>query len=134
MKKMKIYYSPINLNLYNIFEKLTEPGIERHFLATKSMKPGDLILFHIGNQNKKFESGVYAYGIVLEEPYIYLDNPNDFCYEKNCVNVGIIDLNKEKPIIPTEEITEFIKPSIRRHLIKEEYYNTILKMLGFNNE
>lgn len=57
---MKIYYEPVNLKQWNMFEKVKHIGHIEPFLATKSIEVGDVILLHVGAQDKSYESGIYA--------------------------------------------------------------------------
>ena len=50
---MKIYFEPVNINQWNIFERVTGKGHIEPFLATKSMEEGDLVLLNVGRQNKR---------------------------------------------------------------------------------
>lgn len=131
---MAIFYSPIDVTKYNIFEKIKEPGIIEHFLATNDMELDDILLFHLGKHDSNYESGVYAYGKVVKEPYILKDHPEDYCNNQNTVDVEIIDIRDDKPFIPLSETKEFIAPYQNRHIISEQYYPFILEKLNFKVE
>ena len=96
---MNIYLEPVNVNQWNIFEKVKNIGHIEPFLATKSMEIGDLILLHVGQQNKKYESGIYAIGEIVNGPYILEDHPNDYCNNKNTVDVQITKINYANPYL-----------------------------------
>ena len=58
---MQIFFEPVNLNHWNMFEKVSGVGHVEPFIATKAMEIGDMVLLYVGCQNKKYKSGVYAY-------------------------------------------------------------------------
>ncbi|MBO7215085.1 MAG: HNH endonuclease, partial [Clostridia bacterium] len=68
---MKIYYEPINLLEWNMFEKISGIGHIEGLLATKSMENGDIILLHAGKQNRKYKSGIYSIGEIVTAPFIF---------------------------------------------------------------
>ena len=47
---MKIFYEPVNVNQWNMFEKVRAIGHIEPFLATKAMEKGDIVLLHVGKQ------------------------------------------------------------------------------------
>ncbi len=63
---MKIYFEPVNVNQWNMFEKVTGEGRVEPFLETKSMEEGDLVLLHVGSQTKQYASDIYAYGTIVK--------------------------------------------------------------------
>lgn len=71
MEIRKYYYDPVNINQWNYFEKINSQNHEETFLATKKMKIGDIIFLHVGSQDNRYPSGIYAYAEVTSEPYIY---------------------------------------------------------------
>lgn len=127
---MKIYYSPYNMLVSNIFDKITEPNAVDAFEAVRSMEVGDLILFYIGMQHQDYEDGIYAFGEVVKEPYFFIDDPEHDCYGLRCVDVRIIDVNMKKPLIPGYKVLKFFVPLNRKHIIKEECYDELLKILA----
>ena len=131
---MSIFYSPIDVNKYNIFEKIKGPGVIERFLATNDMELDDILIFHVGKQNANYESGVYAYGKVVKEPYILENHPEDYCNNQNTVDVEVIDISYDKPFIPFNETKEFIEPYQSRHRIGEEFYGFILEKLNYKVE
>ena len=84
-----IYLEPVNLKQWNMFQKVNGPGHVEPFLATKSMDLGDIVLLHVGQQEKNYESGIYAYGTIIEGPLILTDHPDDYCNGKNTVMIRI---------------------------------------------
>lgn len=127
---MNIYFEPVNVNQWNMFEKVKNIGHIEPFLATKSMTVGDMVLLHVGRQNKKYESGIYAYGEVVEGPYILKDHPQDYCNNKNTVNVRIIEMNYSFPYITHDECKNFINQFRTVHKIDKNHYEYILKLLN----
>lgn len=123
---MNIYFEPVNVNQWNIFEKVSGIGHVEPFLATKSMEEGDLVLLHVGSQNKKYESGIYAYGTIVKGPYILEDSPEDYCNNKNTCDVRIDYICYGTPLITHADSAEFIKQFRTVHMINEEYYKDIL--------
>jgi len=53
--RMNIYFEPVNVNQWNMFEKVSGVGHVEPFLAVKSMVEDDLVLLHVGSQNKKYK-------------------------------------------------------------------------------
>ena len=51
---MNIYFEPVNVNQWNMFEKVKDIGHIEPFLATKSMQIGDIVVLHVGQQNAKY--------------------------------------------------------------------------------
>ena len=131
---MAIFYSPIDVNKYNIFEKIKGPGVIERFLATNDMELDDILIFHVGKQNPNYESGVYAYGKVVKEPYILENHPEDYCNHQNTVDVEVIDIRYDKPFIPFSETKDFIEPYQSRHRISEQYHSFLLKKLNYKVE
>ena len=124
-----IYFEPVNTRQWNMFEKVSGPGHIEPFLATQSMEYGDLVLLHVGQQDKRYESGVYAYGTVVEGPFILKDHPDDYCNGKNTVMVRFDKINYTSPLITHDKCTEFIRQFRTVHRIDPEYYDAIEKIL-----
>ena len=114
---MSIYFEPVNLLQWNMFEKVKHIGHIEPFLATKDMKTGDLVLLHVGSQDKNRESGIYAYGTIVKGPFILTDSPTDYCNNKNTVNVRF-DKLCYSPIIPHEDCKQFCGQFRTVHRIK----------------
>ena len=124
-----IFYEPVNLKQWNMFEKVSGVGHIEPFLATKAMKIGDIILLHVGAQDKQYESGVYAYGTVVKGPYILEDHPEDYCNGKNSVDVSIKKIVYGHPLISHEGFKKYNKQFRTVHKIDECWYDEIMDML-----
>ena len=97
-------------------------------MATKSIEERDLVLLHVGSQNKKYESGIYAYRTIVEGPYILEDSPEDYCNNKNTCDVRIDYICYGTPLITHTDSTEFIKQFRTVHMICEEYQKEIFSI------
>lgn len=86
---MNYYFEPVNLKQWNMFNNIKHIGHIETFLAVKSMAICDLVFLYVGQQDKTKESGVYAYGEIIKEPYVLKDSPRDYCNNKNTVDVRI---------------------------------------------
>ena len=124
-----IFYEPVNLKQWDMFEKVHGPGHVEPFLATKSMSIGDTVLLHVGSQDKTVESGVYAYGTVVEGPLILKDHPEDYCNNKNTVLVKITHIVKGRPLLTHDQCKEFITQFRTVHCIDPVHYKAILEAL-----
>ena len=124
-----IYLEPINLKQWDMFRKVTGPGYTEPFLATKAMKPGDMVLFHVGQQDRRYESGVYGYGTVTTEPFIMKDHPEDYCNGKNTVMIRFDRLDYTRPIIPHASCKEFSGQFRTVHMIDPEFENLVSSWL-----
>ena len=124
------YFEPVNVNQWNMFEKVKNIGHVEPFLATASMNLGDTVLLHIGSQNKNYESGIYAVGTIVKAPYILENSPQDYCNNKLTVNVRIDKINYSYPYITHEECKAFINQFRTAHKIGEEYYALIEEGIG----
>lgn len=123
---MKIFYEPVNVNQWNMFEKVRAVGHIEPFLATKAMEKGDIVLLHVGQQNKKYSSGVYALGEIVDYPFVLENSPEDYCNNKLTVNVKIIKINYSAPYITHNEFKSFINQFRTAQKINENYYKEIL--------
>ena len=124
------YFEPVNVNQWNMFEKVKNIGHIEPFLATASMNVGDTILLHVGSQNKNYESGIYAVGTIVKAPYILENSPQDYCNNKLTVNVRIDKINYSYPYITHEECKLFINQFRTAHRISEEHYSLIKDRIG----
>ncbi len=124
---MSIFYEPVNINQWNLFEKVPGIGHVEPFLATRSMKLGDIVLLHVGSQNKEYQSGIYAFGTVIKGPYILHDHPDDYCNEKNTVDVSIDYICHGEPLFSHSEASGFIHQFRTVHRIEDRYYQFIQK-------
>lgn len=100
------------------------------FLATKAMKCGDIVLLHVGAQNKKYQSGIYAIGEVVRGPYILEDSPQDYCNNKNTVDVKIVKINYSIPYVSHEECVDYIHQFRTVHKLEEEAGDRLLELIG----
>ena len=123
------YYEPVNLNQWNMFEKVQSVGHIEPFLATSSMNVGDIVLLHVGSQNKSYESGIYAIGTIVKAPYILENSPEDYCNNKLTVDVRIDKINYSSPYITHNECKAFINQFRTVHKIDEKYYYEILRFI-----
>lgn len=128
------YFEPVNVNQWNMFEKVKNIGHVEPFLATSSMNIGDTMLLHVGSQNKKYESGIYAVGTIVKAPYILENSPQDYCNNKLTVNVRIDKINYSYPYITHEECKAFINQFRTAHKISEEHYALIENRIYENGE
>ena len=99
---MNYYYEPVNLEQWNLFEKVKSVGHIEYFLATKEMKKGDYLLLNVGQQDKSTETGVYAIAEIIMEPSILEGFVGDYCNGKLAVKSKIIRMENSKPIIDKE--------------------------------
>ena len=126
---MSIYLEPVNLKQWDMFSNVKATGHVEPFLATKTMIIGDLVLLHVGQQDKRYESGVYAYGRVVEGPFILRDHSDDYCNGKNTVMVKFERIEYDRPIIDHEHCRDFSGQFRTVHLINPAFYDQIMAML-----
>ena len=93
------------------------------------MSIGDVVLLHVGAQDRRYESGVYAFGKVVNGPYILRDHPQDYCIGKNTVDVEIVKIVRGKPLITHEECKQYIRQFRTVHRIDGIWYDEIQKKL-----
>lgn len=135
---IQCFYEPTNPLQWNLFTEIKSVGHIEKFRATQEMKAGDILLIAIGKQ-LEYENelaitkkkGIYAIGIILNNPYI-LDNKKykgDFCYNKLTVDVSIIKIRKDKPIKQLDNIN--ITGNFRAvNKINQQYNDLILTVLN----
>ncbi|HCK43256.1 MAG TPA: hypothetical protein DHW16_02480 [Ruminococcaceae bacterium] len=128
------YFEPVNVNQWNMFEKVKNIGHVEPFLATSSMDIGDTMLLHVGSQNKNYESGIYAVGTIVKAPYILENSPQDYCNNKLTVDVRIDKINYSSPYITHEECKAFINQFRTAHKISEEHYALIEERIDVNTD
>ncbi len=128
---MNCYFQPVNLKHWNIFEKVKNIGHIEVFLATKEMQIGDIMLLHIGNQVKKYEAGVYAWGVIVTRPYVLKDKPQDYCNNRLSVDVKILGIDYEKPFIKTSEHKIF-KQYRTVHKLQDKTFKLVEELLPDN--
>ena len=126
---MNIFYEPVNLTQWNMFEAVKSVGHEEPFLATQAMEIGDCILLHVGQQDKRYRSGVYAIGEVISTPAILNNRPNDYCNNKLSVWVRIMRINYTEPYISHETCKEFVNQFRTVHKIETIHYAKIHNLL-----
>ena len=126
------YYEPVNLNKWNMFEKVKSIGHIEPFLATSSMNIGDIVLLHVGSQNKRYKSGIYAIGTIVKAPYILENSPEDYCNNKLTVDVRIDKINYSSPYLTHAECKKFINQFRTVHKIDEKHYLLIEEKLSMN--
>lgn len=128
-KSVMIYFEPVNLKQWNMFEKVSGIGHVEPFLATQSMEYGDRVLLHVGQQDKRYESGIYAYGTVIKGPFVLRGHPDDYCNYKNTVMIRFDRISYTSPLITHDACTEFIRQFRTVHRIDPEYYDMIDNLL-----
>lgn len=117
---MNYYFEPVNLKQWNMFKNVNNIGHVEPFLAVKSMEIGDLVFLHVGKQDKTKESGVYAYGEVVKEPYILQDSPQDYCNNKNTVDVKIRYISYNIPLLNHEQSKSIFTQFRTVHKLNDE--------------
>ena len=134
---MNIYFEPVNLNVWNMLEKVKREGHIEWFSALNSMQVGDLVLLYVGKQKKTYENGIYAIGTIVRGAYVLENNCADSDKGKTVVDVRIDKIDYLKPFITYEECKSFIAQFRTAHRIKEDYHNfilTIINNVGFKKD
>ena len=72
---MNYFLSLINLETWNMLEEVKKEGHIETVLATKEMKPRDIVFFYIGKEKNLETAGIYAMGEIMTNPYIYYGKP-----------------------------------------------------------
>lgn len=127
---MAIYIEPVNLRQWNLFDNVEGPGHVEHFLATRDMQIGDIVILHVGLQSKDYQSGVYAYGTVVYGPYILENSPAEYCNNKRTVDVRIDKITYDKPMITHEQCKKYTGQYRSVHRICESFDEAIKRDLG----
>jgi len=122
------FYEPVNLKQWNMFKEVSGRGHVESFYGVSEMTIGDIVLLHVGSQDRRYESGVYAYGKILCSPYIDED-PTDRHYGKCRGDVEIIEIVTNKPLISHEQCKKYITQFRTVHKINEVWYDEIRKDL-----
>lgn len=104
---MNYYFEPVNLKKWNMFKKVKNIGHIESMLATSNMKMNDIVFLHVGTQEKTIVSGIYAIGIIVKEPYILRNHPDEYCNNKNTIDLKIIYIDYDKPLINTQKYNVF---------------------------
>ena len=125
-----IYIVPVNLKRWNMLEKVEGPGHVETFLATKSMVTSDLVLLHVGQQDSRYESGVYALGTIVDGPYVIEGRPDDYCNGKLSVMVRIDRISHSAPLISHDDCRTFTGQFRSVHRIDPRYNSQVEMMLG----
>ena len=116
---MNYFFEPVNINQWNIFNKVKRIGHIETFLATKKMQKNDKMILYVGKQNKDVSSGVYAIGTIVSEPYILRNSPEDYCNNKLSVDARIDSISYNVPFIDGEQCNQIFKQFRTVHEIKE---------------
>lgn len=130
---MKYFYEPVNLNMWNLFEKVADIGHIECFYATNKMNIGDMMFLHVGSQVPKFDSGIYAVGEIISKPYILRNSPTDYCNNRNTVDVKIIKYSPNVPIISHAECLKYINQFRSHHMLEQEKGKKLYNLI-FDNE
>lgn len=122
---MNYFYEPLDLKTWNIFE---ETDLDVILKATLEMKVGDIVFLYIGNNTKQKKKGIYAIGKIISEPYI-LNKDEDYYNNKELVvDIELIKMETEKPLIPFEECKEEIMPYNGVHILDSKIGNKLYHM------
>lgn len=127
---MRFYIEPVNLKQWNMFNNVKGPGHVEHFLATRDMELGDIVILHVGKQDPAHESGVYAYGTVIYGPYILENSPSEYCNLKRTVDVRIDRIDYDKPIITHEDCKRYTGQYRSVHAIADSFNDNLKVALG----
>lgn len=126
---MNYFMEPINLEMWPMFEKVTGINYVECFLATSDMRKGDILFLHVGSQVSKYKSGIYAVGEIISNPYILHNSPEDYCNEKSTVDVRILKIDYNEPLILHGECVDYINQFRTAHRLSyengAELYNKI---------
>lgn len=127
---IKLFFEPLNLNDYDLFEHLKNPGDKETFVATKKMKIGDYLLLFVGSQNENYSSGIYGVSRVISEPYIYFEEGSvAYSNGKLSVDTELVKISTS-PIIDSEKTKKYVNQFRSKHCIDEKNYNELRKILG----
>lgn len=117
---MNYFFEPVNLNIWNMFDKVSGIGHVECFYATNAMNIGDIMFLHVGSQDSSVLSGIYAVGEIISKPYILRNSPEDYCNNKNTVDVRIIKYNIEEPLVNHMECVKYINQFRSHHMMEYE--------------
>ncbi len=126
---MNYYFEPVNLKQWNMFNNVKSVGHVEPLLAVKSMELGDLVFLYVGKQDKAVESGVYAYGEIVREPYILIDSPKDYCNNKNTVDVEIKYICCNKPLLDHKQSKTIFTQFRTVHKLNNESVEALLRLI-----
>ena len=68
---------------------------------------GQSILMKLG-ELYQYESGIYEVGEIISNPYILHNSPDDYCNEKNTVDVRILKIDYKEPFVTHGECLGYI--------------------------
>lgn len=125
---INFFFEPINLNEWNMFKEIKSVGHEEYLLATKSMKVGDYILLHVGQQKSDVNSGVYAIAQIIENPAIYNGNEDEYCNGKLSVKTKIIKYSNI-PLLSHKDCENYITQYRSVHQINSLYNDELYNLL-----
>lgn len=117
---MNYFFEPVNLNMWNLFDKVSNIGHVEAFYATKDMKIGDIMFLHVGSQDSDYNSGVYAVGKIISMPHIYMENEDEYCYKKLSVKVEIIKYSRREPLVNYNDCKKYINQFRSHHMLEQE--------------
>ncbi len=122
---MNYFFSPINLDDWDIFKKVNAVGYQDTFRATKEMQVGDVVLFYVA-ANQRREPGVYACGRIVRPPELVTGHPKDKCNGKVAVVVSFLSVPPQAPLVPLDGCKAFLWPFMGPHRIQEEKLRPLL--------
>ena len=93
------------------------------------MHIGDIVLFHVGQQDKNVPSGIYAVGKVQTDPYIKKNVPDERCNNRLAADVRIDSLSGAKPYITHEDCKKYIRQFRTVHQISDEWAAELMALL-----
>lgn len=136
---MRYFFEPVNSNEWNIFEKVKGIGHVEPFLAVKDMELGDLVFLHVGQQDKSKKSGVYAWGEIVKKPYTLRNSPQDYCNNKLTVDVKILYITYNEPLLNHEQSKKIFTQFRTVHKLNDNSISTLLsyirdKIYDYNGE
>lgn len=126
---MNYYFEPINLKQWNMFNNVKHIEHIEPFLAVKSMAIGDLVFLYVGQQDKTKESGVYAYGEIIKGPYVLKDCPQDYCNNKNTVDVRIKYISYYEPLLDHGQSKSIFTQFRTVHKLNDESVELLLQLI-----
>lgn len=127
---MNYYFEPVNIKQWNMFEVVKNVGHIEPFLAVKSMQLGDIVILNVGKQDKSKESGVYAYGEIVKGPYILTDRVEDYCNNKNTVDVEIKYISYGKPLLTSSQTKEIFNQFRTVHKLSDESVTRLKEIIN----
>lgn len=117
---MKIFFQPVNLIRWNMFENVNAYKYVESFYSNKSMEIGDVIVLYIGKQVDSIESGVYGFATIISEPSKILDDADDLKNNRHFVYAMIDILSFSRPLIREQKCKELFRQFQTTHQVKEE--------------